>query len=72
MTTQVTARRFRRASPVTAGTLAVLVVLLAGASVPLYAVTHQNGWWTGGSTGHDMTPIQPSRHPPAACRTPWT
>ncbi len=35
-------RRFRPASPVIAAALAVLVVLLAGASVPLYVVTHQN------------------------------
>lgn len=42
MTTQLTCRRFRLASPVTAGALAVLVLLLAGASVPLYAVTRQN------------------------------
>jgi len=40
--TGAAARRFRLASPVIAAALAVLVVLLAGASVPLYAVTHQN------------------------------
>jgi hypothetical protein len=42
------ARRFRLASPVTAAALAVLVVLLAGASVPLYVVTHQNVLANGG------------------------
>jgi hypothetical protein len=29
-------------------------------------------WWTGGSTGQDMTPIRPSRHSRLVCRTPWT
>ncbi len=48
MTTQVTARRFGSASPVAAAVLAVLVVLLAGASVPLYALTHQNVLADGG------------------------
>jgi hypothetical protein len=41
-------RRFRLASPVTAAALAVLAVLLAGASVPLYALTHQNVLANGG------------------------
>jgi hypothetical protein len=42
VTTHLTARRLRLASPVTAATLAALVVLLAGVSVPLYAATGQN------------------------------
>jgi hypothetical protein len=42
VTTQLTGRRFRLASPVTAGALAVLMLLLAGASVPLYALTRQD------------------------------
>jgi hypothetical protein len=48
VTTLLTARRFGLASPVTAAALAVLVVLLAGASVPLYAVTHRNVLAAGG------------------------
>jgi hypothetical protein len=46
--THAAARRFRLASPRTAAALAVLVVLLAGASVPLYAVTHQDVLANGG------------------------
>jgi hypothetical protein len=42
------ARCFRLASPRIAAALAVLVVLLAGASVPLYAVTHQDVLANGG------------------------
>ena len=48
--TGAAARRLRLASPVTAAALAVLVVLLAGASVPLYAVTHQNVLANGGES----------------------
>ena len=46
--TKLTVRRFRLASPVSAAALAVLVVLLAGASVPLYAAAHQNVLANGG------------------------
>lgn len=46
--TRAAARRFRLASPRIAAALAVLVVLLAGASVPLYAVTHQDVLANGG------------------------
>ena len=42
VTRQIPGRGFGLASPVTAGALAVLVLLLAGASVPLYAVAHQD------------------------------
>ena len=48
VTTQLTARRVRLASPVTAAVLAALAVLLAGASVLLYALTHQNVLANGG------------------------
>ena len=46
--TRAAARRFRLASARTAAALAVLVVLLAGTSVPLYAVTHQDVLANGG------------------------
>jgi hypothetical protein len=42
------ARRFRVVSSATAAVLVVLAVLLAAASVPLYALTHQNGLVNGG------------------------
>jgi hypothetical protein len=42
------ARRSRLASPVIAAALAVLVVLLAGASVPLYVAAHQSVLANGG------------------------
>jgi hypothetical protein len=42
VTAEVTARRFGLASPAAAAALAVLAVLLAGVSVPLHVVTHQN------------------------------
>jgi hypothetical protein len=45
VTTEVAARRFRAAA---AAALVVLAVLLAAASVPLYAMTHQNVLVNGG------------------------
>ena len=48
VTTQVAARRFGVASSAAAVVLVVLTVLLAAASVPLYAMTHQNVLVNGG------------------------
>jgi hypothetical protein len=48
VTTEVAARRFLVASSATAVVLVVLAVLLAAASVPLYAMTHQNVLVNGG------------------------
>jgi hypothetical protein len=48
VTTEVAARRFVVASSATAVVLVVLAVLLAAASVPLYALTHQNWQLNGG------------------------
>ena len=47
VTTDITARRCCKVSLVTATVLVVLAVLLAAASVPLYAMTHQN-WLVNG------------------------
>jgi hypothetical protein len=47
-TTEVVARRFMVASSTIAVVLVVLAVLLAAASVPLYALTHQNWQLNGG------------------------
>jgi hypothetical protein len=48
VTAEVAARRFRAVSSATAAVLVVLAVLLAAASVPLYALTHQNWQLNGG------------------------
>jgi hypothetical protein len=48
VTTEVATRRFMVASSATAVVLVVLAVLLAAASVPLYALTHQNWQLNGG------------------------
>ena len=48
VTTAVAAPRFRAASSAAALVLVVLAVLLAAASVPLYALTHQNWQVNGG------------------------
>ena len=48
VTTEVAARRFMVTSSATAVVLVVLAVLLAAASVPLYALTHQNWQLNGG------------------------
>jgi hypothetical protein len=48
VTPEVTARRFPAVSLVTAAALVILAVLLAAASAPLYALTHQNVLVNGG------------------------
>jgi hypothetical protein len=48
VTTEVAARRFGVLSSAAAAVLVVLAVLLAAASVPLYAMTHQNVLVNGG------------------------
>ena len=45
VTTQVRACRSGVVSAAVAAVLVVVTVLLAAASVPLYALTHQNGGW---------------------------
>jgi hypothetical protein len=48
VTTEIAARRFRVAASAAAAVLVVLAVSLAGVSVPLYAMTHQNWLVNGG------------------------